>query len=64
MEERVLSGSVLFVLSLICGAYGVRELFLAYRAGSLSVWIETAIRGGSGVIVSGCFAVLIERLFR
>jgi hypothetical protein len=63
MEDRVLSGAVLAVLSTMFGIYGLWQLFAAYRTGSLNAWVERAIQGGTGVVVSGFFAVLVVRLF-
>ncbi len=63
MEDRVLSGAVLVVLSVLFGMYGLWELFAAYRTGGLAAWFERAIQGGTGVVVSGFFAALVVRLF-
>jgi hypothetical protein len=63
MDDRVLSGVTFVVLSAIFGGYALAALLAAYRAGNHRVWIEQAIQGGCGVVVSAFFADLVMRLF-
>jgi hypothetical protein len=43
-------------LSGLFGCYGVRELARAYRLGSLEEWIEKAVSGTGGLLLSALFA--------
>ena len=63
MEDRIASGAVFVVLSSVFGGYGMGALLAAYRAGDQTAWIEKAVQGGFGVIVSLLFADLVVHLF-
>ena len=63
MEDRLLSGAVFVVLSMIFGGYGIGALLAAYRTGNRTAWTEKAVQGGLGVIASVLFADVVARLF-
>jgi hypothetical protein len=62
MEDRVLSGAVLIVLTVVFGWYGVAALFRAFRATNLAMWTEQAVLGSLGTIASGVVADVLLRL--
>jgi uncharacterized membrane protein HdeD (DUF308 family) len=61
MDERILSGFMLIVLSVVFGAYGIWSLRVAYRTGDRKAWADMAIQGALGVLASGIFADLSAR---
>ena len=52
MEDRILSGASLVVLSVLFGGYGIGMLIAAYRTVNNSAWAEKAALGALGVIAS------------
>jgi hypothetical protein len=62
MADRMVSGTLFVLLSAIFGGYAMGALFAAYRAGNRTVWIEKAVQGGFGMIVSFLFADLVAHL--
>ena len=58
MDERILTGFMLIVLSAIFGSYGMWSLLVAYRTGDRAAWTDMALQGGLGAIASGITADL------
>jgi hypothetical protein len=62
MEDRIVSGATLAVLSAIFGVYGIGMLIAAYRATDHGVWTQRAVQGGFGLILSSLFADVVTAL--
>ena len=58
MDERILTGFMLIVLSAISGGYGMWSLLVAYRTGDRAAWTGMALQGGLGAIASGILPTL------
>ena len=63
MEDRILSGASLGVLSVLFGGYGIRMLIAAYQTVNDIAWTEKAVLGSLGVIASVLLGHVLASLF-
>ncbi len=62
MEDRLMSGGVSMVLTVVFGSYGIVALLRAFRAADFTTWTGQAVQGGLGMIASGVVADVALRL--
>jgi hypothetical protein len=63
MDDRILSGALFVVLSVVFGSHGIGALLTAYCTSDRTAWTEQAIQGGLGVTASVLLADIATSLF-
>jgi hypothetical protein len=63
MQDRILSATLLVVLSVIFGGHGIGMLIAAYRTVNASAWTEKAVLASIAVIASALLGHVVAGLF-